>query len=104
DLFFQKGTLLQAASNLKDAYAVITELAKKLFPNQAGVLYLRSTLQAQDSIEPVAAWPASTREKNGFAREDCWALKSGKPHMVDADSPGPFCKHVQASSRSSYLC
>src|SRR5262245_7467466 len=104
DLFYQRGNLLQAAIDLTEAYAVITELAKQLFPTEAGALYLRNTSQLHDRIEPVAAWPASLREKNGFTPDDCWALKSGRPHLVEADSPGPICNHVHASAKSNYLC
>jgi len=104
DLFFQKGNLLQAAIDAKEAYVVITELAKQLFPTEAGALYLRNTSQMEDRMEPVAAWPVAPREKNGFTIGDCWALKSGKPHLVSADSPGPICNHVHSSAKSSYLC
>jgi diguanylate cyclase (GGDEF)-like protein len=104
DYFFRKGNLLQAAHTLEEACAVITELAKQLFPTEAGALYLRASGQGQESFEPVAVWPGSRREIKDFELDDCWALKSGRLHFVDGASHGPVCKHVHHSSLSSYLC
>jgi diguanylate cyclase (GGDEF)-like protein len=104
DPFFQQGNLLQAAITPEEGYAEITNLARSLFPTDAGVLYLGSTSPEDDSIEAVASWPASPRTQNHFVRHDCWALRTGKVYVVDAHSPGSFCKHVPAASSSCSLC
>src|SRR2546423_3128052 len=99
---FQQGNFLQAALTPEEGFAEITKLAKSLFPTDAGALYLGST--EDDSMEEVASWPASFRKQDSFPRHDCWALRTGQEHWVDADCDAPFCKHVPASSCSSYLC
>jgi diguanylate cyclase (GGDEF)-like protein len=103
DLFFEKGDLLQAALTPDEAYAVISQLAKQLFPTEAGALYLRSTAQSQDRIEAVATWGSFTPDDSGFAADECWALRSGRVHLVNASSPEALCKHVNSSPGSS-LC
>jgi diguanylate cyclase (GGDEF)-like protein len=101
---FQAGNLLQAATTPEEAYAEITRLAGSLFPGDAGTLYLRGTSPAAGGMEAVASWPAADGQQGGLVGDDCWALRTGRVHLVDADSPGPYCKHVAAASCSSSLC
>jgi diguanylate cyclase (GGDEF)-like protein len=102
--FFQQGNLLQSAITPEEGYEETIKLAKSLFPADAGALYLGSTAPADDTIEAVATWPASPPKRDSFARQDCWALRTGQVHVVDADRTWPICKHVPVSSCSSYLC
>src|SRR6266542_3200878 len=101
---FQQGNSLQAAITLKEGYAEITKLVHFLFPADAGELYLCSAEPGDDSLEVVASWLASPGKQERFVRHDCWALRTGKVHWVDADCDAPFCNHVPAASSTSYLC
>jgi diguanylate cyclase (GGDEF)-like protein len=102
--FYPKGNVLQATITPEEGYAEFTKIANSLFPTDAGALYVGGTSPTDDSIEVVASWPAALRAQDAFVRRDCWALRTGKVYVVDADCPGTFCKHVPASSCSSYLC
>src|SRR5262245_14582091 len=99
--FFQQGNLLQAAITPEEGYSEIAKLASSLFPTDSGALYL---CEAENSIEKVACWPPSPARQESLKRDDCYALRRGDVHWVDADCQRSFCKHVPASSCSSYMC
>src|SRR5713226_852117 len=100
--FFQQGNLLQAALTPEEGYKEISKLAKSLFPTDAGALYLYSTEPADNGLNAVASWTDFPGMQDSFLRHDCWALRRGKVHWVDADCDATFCKHVPDSSCSSY--
>jgi hypothetical protein len=103
--FFHQGNSLHATITSNEPYAEITKLAKALFPTDAGSVYLCGTSPEDKSIEAVVSWPASPRKKESLPRDDCWALKRGQVHLVDADHcQALFCNHVLDSACSSYLC
>src|SRR5262249_33460996 len=102
--FFQQGNFLQAALTLKEGYKEITKLAKALFPTDAGALYLYSTEPADNGLSAVAFWGDFPGKQDSFQRHNCWALRRGKVHWVDADCDATCCEHVPPSSCPSYLC
>jgi diguanylate cyclase (GGDEF)-like protein len=104
DPFIQRGRLLDVVNSFAEAYTEIAALARSIFPTEAGVVYVAASESERKVVEPVTAWPTSRRKQASFARDDCWALRTGKTYVVDADHPGPFCKHVSAASCTSSLC
>lgn len=104
DYFYHKGDLLQAAITHEEAYAVISQLAKQLFPAESGALYLRPNTPGQDRIEAVATWGTFAHDESGFGTDECWALRGGRVHLVEASSPEARCGHVNSSAMGSSLC
>ncbi len=101
-LLSEMGDLLQSCRTVEEACTVITQFAQQFFPGQAGVLgVLRAS---KDLVEPVAVWGDPPRSAHTFALEDCWALRRGRMHVVEAFGPGLVCRHAATSGSPGSLC
>jgi diguanylate cyclase (GGDEF)-like protein/PAS domain S-box-containing protein len=103
-LLNQMGDLLQACLTAEEAYAVIGQSARELFPDEAGAVYMISA--SRNIVEAVTMWgrsPAGAAE-NTFAPEECWALRRGRPHVVETTSTGLLCRHLSDPPPAAYLC
>jgi diguanylate cyclase (GGDEF)-like protein/PAS domain S-box-containing protein len=111
-LLNQMGDLLQTCLNAEEAYAVIGQSARQLFPDEAGALYMISA--SRDVVEAVAVWGqspfGSAQDKPAevlecvFAPQDCWALRRSRPHLVEDTGTGPLCRHLANPLPAAYLC
>lgn len=86
---------LQACLTLDEAYGAIASLLEPLFPNCSGGLFITSN--SRNRIESVASWGLSHSE-DGFHPKDCWGLRRGRIHRVDASCLSLRCKHVHGTS------
>jgi diguanylate cyclase (GGDEF)-like protein len=102
--FIRRGRLLDVVDSFAEAYAEIAALARSIFPTEAGAVYVAASDSEREVVEAAASWPTSLRKQASFARDGCWALRTGKTHLVDGNHPGPFCKHVSSVSCTSSLC
>ncbi|MGH9495368.1 MAG: sensor domain-containing diguanylate cyclase [Candidatus Sulfotelmatobacter sp.] len=93
--------LLQSCVDLKDAFAVISGMAPKIFPELRGAALLLNS--SRDLLEVVASWLDCNLPAAVFAPQDCWALRTGHLHTVSAGDATAVCKHVSAGN-ISYLC
>ncbi|HKZ07177.1 MAG TPA: diguanylate cyclase [Methylomirabilota bacterium] len=103
DLINRLGELLQACLTVQEAYAVIERVLKELFRGEAGAVFACSA--SRNLIEAVARWgPAPQSTAGVFAIEECWALRSGRTHVVDDMRTGPLCTHLPTPAPAAYLC
>ena len=86
------GNMLQACETADEAYAVTSEGLKSIFVGLAGAVYLYRS--SRNVLELKAAWGDSTPELSLDPR-DCWALRRGHPHSVDAARPALRCAHLE---------
>ena len=95
--------LLQCCSARKEAYAVVSESARKLFPvATAGALF---TFRAsRNALESVATWGNWTTEESSGSPDACWALRRGRPNWSESRESGTFCSHIKNETAASYLC
>jgi diguanylate cyclase (GGDEF)-like protein len=94
--------LLQSSQSLDEAYAIIGQHARRLFPATSGVLYLFDA--SQDQFQAASVWGEASvplRESN-FAAKDCWALRVGRLHLVQDQNGEPTCRHVEVSDRAAF--
>lgn len=99
-LLNELGERLQASDTASSAYGVIGELAPRLFPKDAGVLFIFTA--ARDAVEPVAAWGAMEPVALAFAVRACRALSSGHMYCVEQTLGDP-CEHVPRPA-GAYVC
>jgi diguanylate cyclase (GGDEF)-like protein/PAS domain S-box-containing protein len=94
------GEMLQACHTSDEAYSMVSNSLREIFPNYSGCVYALKT--SRDLVESVAEW--GDRRVNGalFYPDDCWALRRGRPHVVKWGR-GTRCKHL-ASNLLSSLC
>lgn len=93
--------LLQSCAAVKDACSVVAGMAPKVFPELRGALLLLDS--SQKVLDLAAAWSGCALVGKEFQREDCWALRTGRRHLVAPGDHTAECRHV-ASDRYSYFC
>ena len=102
-LLAEMGDLLQASSIPADAYAVATRFAQTLFPASSGALFVHSP--SRDNLEVVSRWGEPQQNEQDFmAPDECWALQTGRLHLVEDPHTGLVCRHVQEPPPTCYLC
>ena len=94
------GELLQACTSTKEAYEVIAQSARQLFPT--GVLYAAG--ENKNLLESAAVWGDELTGNKLFAPTDCWALRRGQAYLVLDTHTGLLCQHLDNPPPACYLC
>ncbi len=93
--------LLQSCATVPDACSVVAGMAPKVFPELRGAMLLFSS--SRERLEVAANWADCDSAANGFEPRDCWALRTGHPHIVSAGNHTVECQHAE-TLQSSYFC
>nr|MDQ2727336.1 diguanylate cyclase [Actinomycetota bacterium] len=93
------GNFLRSCATTERALEVISRMGPRLFPSGSGALYLFDT--SHKVLEADCTWGPPPAGQASFAPEDCWALRRGRPHIVEEPDGGPRCAHVQAGPAGS---
>ncbi len=101
-LLSEMSELLQNCEDFEEAYAVSARYIQKLFPFDHGALCLTSA--SRDMVEAVEMWGDPAPTERVFTPSDCWALRRGRPHLVNDPQPGLMCAHVLRPQSANYLC
>ena len=94
--------LLQSCETQEEAYRIIALTATELFVGQNGCVAV--FLKSGQYLETVARWGDEALVEDMFPKEDCWALRSGRPHEVMDPSTNPPCKHFVRPPHHGYRC
>jgi diguanylate cyclase (GGDEF)-like protein/PAS domain S-box-containing protein len=100
-LVSETGDLLQACRTAEEAYGVIARMGRRLFPGESGSVAVAGGLDGL--VEVVSSWGTPPGDRT-FGHEACWALRRGRPHLVQGSDPGPQCRHMPATQGVAYLC
>ncbi|MBI3374673.1 MAG: diguanylate cyclase [Betaproteobacteria bacterium] len=92
--------LLQSCAQRDEAYTVVRETARQLFPAVVGTLHIYR--ESRDVLEHVATWGKEQTPEPALAPDDCWALRLGRPHYVHSQSV-IRCHHAYDAT-SCYVC
>jgi diguanylate cyclase (GGDEF)-like protein len=85
------GNLLAACETADEAYAMISHGLSVMFDKLSGTMYLFRA--SRNTLEPRASWgELATTEP--LDPRDCWALRLGRPHVVDFETPSLSCPHM----------
>jgi diguanylate cyclase (GGDEF)-like protein/PAS domain S-box-containing protein len=98
----EMGEMFQSCQNLEEAYAIGAQYIQKLFPDDAGALCLINP--SKDLVEAIEIWGDPAPTKQVFEPVDCWALRRGRPYLVDDRHQGIPCAHINRSRAAKYLC
>jgi diguanylate cyclase (GGDEF)-like protein/PAS domain S-box-containing protein len=102
-LLSEMGDLLQCCATTEEAYLVISQSIKKLFPAPTcGMLYAFKS--SRNALESVAIWGESRSSELVFAPDKCWALRRGRPHWSDPVAQSIPCAHLTNPAEATYLC
>jgi diguanylate cyclase (GGDEF)-like protein/PAS domain S-box-containing protein len=100
-LLAKMGELLQSCVNLDEVFATALGFAPKIFPTARGAMVL---LNASRSLaEVIGSWSDCRLPAVEFEPADCWALRTGHPHLVSAGDLTAPCAHA-AGVKNTYLC
>lgn len=102
NLLGEMGEQLQSCQNIEEAGAISAMYVQKLCPASQGALYLINP--AKDLAEAVARWGDSSSIEEMFLPLNCWAIRRGRPHLVDDSHPGLICGHISGPKDGQYLC
>jgi diguanylate cyclase (GGDEF)-like protein len=84
--------LLQSCVTVKEAYRVLPDLLKPMFPDCAGSIF---ALQPDSNqLKAMACWSHPLRSQVEFHLKDCWALRRGRLHVAHTGPKGLGCRHT----------
>ncbi|NER33561.1 MAG: PAS domain S-box protein [Oscillatoria sp. SIO1A7] len=92
-LLGEVGNFLQSCLTVEEAYQAIATLVRPIFPNSSGAIFL--TKNSNHLLEAVSTWGTSSIGSPLFAPNECWALRRGRAHWVDASNQGLHCQHLK---------
>ncbi len=101
-LLGEMGDILRACLTTEEVYEVIVRIAREIFPEEAGALYVLGPLR--NIVESVAVWGDPARLATTFTPDECWALRRGRVHWVEDTGVGLLCKHLETPPPRGYLC
>jgi len=92
------GNLLHACSSAPEAYRLVAERLQRLFPGASGCLSLLN--DSKNRVESVAEWGVNPPSDQIFTPNECWALRRGCVHALDAGSSILRCSHLHSDESS----
>jgi diguanylate cyclase (GGDEF)-like protein/PAS domain S-box-containing protein len=101
-LLNKMGDMLQICLTVDEAYAVIGQSARELFPDDSGAMYLISA--SRNLVESVVSWGDSPPNSRVFAPGDCWSLRRGQVYVTRQTETGLMCHHLIDSPPGVYMC
>jgi diguanylate cyclase (GGDEF)-like protein len=83
---------------------VCAQFAKRIFPEFEGIFFVYRA--SRKVLEPAVVWGESIADFDIIDPEDCWAIRQGKPHIVEKRSGGLICPHMENGDKlfQPYLC
>jgi diguanylate cyclase (GGDEF)-like protein/PAS domain S-box-containing protein len=95
--------LLQSCGSRGEAYAVVGQSARKLFPvATAGALFVFKS--SRTGLEAAATWGQTCVSEPEFTPGDCWGLRRGEPNWSEHPGDMVACAHLKNAVAASYLC
>jgi diguanylate cyclase (GGDEF)-like protein/PAS domain S-box-containing protein len=95
--------LLQSCASSSEAHQVAEKALRQFFPLEAGAIYLSGP--AGGSLEAFASWNNSNLQTTeSFERQECWALRRGRPHIFGSSSTSIRCAHVKDKEPVGTIC
>jgi diguanylate cyclase (GGDEF)-like protein len=95
------GSLLQACASREEAFRIIPERMRRLFPGTSGALSLLSS--TRNRAESQAEWGPCAPADQIFAPAECWALRRGCSHVHPGGESELRCLHLSAEGASVCL-
>ncbi len=95
------GELLQSCASLEEVFAAALGFAPRIFPVARGAMALLNA--SRNLAEVIGSWADCQLPMMEFEPTECWALRTGHPHLVMAGDSTARCAHA-AGVKHMYLC
>ena len=83
---------MQTARTDEELASIIRVFAPRVLHEMPGALYAHNN--SRNLLIPLATWSGLEVDPNGFAPEQCWALRRGQRHFVVETGSDIVCAHV----------
>jgi diguanylate cyclase (GGDEF)-like protein len=100
-LLAKMGELLQSCINKDEVFAAALGFAPKVFPVTRGALMLLNS--SRNLAEVIGSWAECNLPQRAFEPSDCWALRTGHPHLVITGDSTARCRHAEGVEHT-YMC
>ncbi|BBD01567.1 MULTISPECIES: diguanylate cyclase [Sphingobium] len=87
---------MQAARTDEELAQVIRVFVPRVLPGIAGALYAHNN--SRNLLVPITGWGGFVPSQDGFAPDQCWALRRGQSHFVAEPGGDIVCGHVAADA------
>jgi diguanylate cyclase (GGDEF)-like protein/PAS domain S-box-containing protein len=95
------GELLQSCMSRDEVIAAALGFAPKIFPTARGAVILLNPTRS--AAEVIGSWTDCQLPALEFESTECWALRTGHPHLVESGDSTARCAHA-AGVDCSYVC
>jgi diguanylate cyclase (GGDEF)-like protein/PAS domain S-box-containing protein len=94
------GELLQSCVSRDEVFAAALGFAPKIFTSPGAVALFNAS---RSLVEVIGSWTECQLPATDFEPTDCWALRTGHPHLVVAGDATARCQHA-TGVHNTYLC
>jgi len=99
----EMGEHLQNCQTIKEACTISTQYIEQMFSYSHGALYLINS--SKNLAEAFEMWGEPPNTERLFTPLNCWAVRRGRPHLIDQEHKGLLCEHIhQLNDDGQYLC
>jgi diguanylate cyclase (GGDEF)-like protein/PAS domain S-box-containing protein len=99
----EMSALLQSCASTDEAYAVVGQFGRKLFPvATAGALFIFRP--SRRTLEAGAHWGQTCVSEAVFSPSACWGLRRGQANWSEHPGDSVICPHLKNAVPASYLC
>lgn len=92
--------LLQSCLTLDEAYKQASHVLQNFFPE--GTLLMLNP--SRNLLDVTASWGKASGRPGPFSPESCWALRKGRPHVVEPGNFSLLCSHIDPDLAASHIC
>jgi len=98
----EMGEMFQLCRNLDEAYRIIGVTADKLFPGEAGALFVLNP--SKNLLELTFEWGSPMRHERLFSPDSCWGLRRGRMHVTPGGNGSLVCKNIGCVVSHDCIC
>ncbi len=93
---------LQTCESRDELAKVVSAGGSLLLPTWSGAIYV---LDADtEMMEPLTMWGGLMIDDAEYSMTSCWALRSGKNHLVSDPQEQILCSHVDPEVKAAHMC
>ncbi len=101
-ILHEMGEMIQVCRNSEETYPIVNRYLHKFFPADSGAIFLFSNNLPHK--KPIVTWGSYEPPEIMFSQSDCWALRHGKPYLVENEDDRIICSHVIKQPDTGHLC
>jgi len=93
---------LHACFSSEEAHQIINHMGPRLFPEHSGALFLLNA--SRNILEMTVTWEGNPPDQSMLDPQGCWALRRGRPYLMQDPHRDLMCEHLAPPLASGYYC